>query len=456
MVQTVQQASGLVRSMRMKDLVVYGLLFIGPAAAVSVFGPIDAKSGGAVALVYLIATVAMGFTALSYARMAQAVPRAGSVFSYASAGIGPKTGFIAGWVILLDYLLVPGLCYLVTGLALNSFIPSVPVWVFTAAAVIITTGFNLIGAKFAASAGLWVIVAEFVIIAIIIVGAIMFLGSEGATRPALSPVTGVDGLSMVAVLGAVSIAVLSFLGFDGIAAFAEENAGAPRMIGRATLVCLVVVGFLFVIQTWLGALISPTSPEQLNADPALQGATYYDAVRASIAPWVATALAIIKAVGAAFAAMVGQAASGRLMYGMARDGRLPRSLSIVSKRTHTPARAMVFSAIFTLVVAVLAAQSSDGLDIMASSINVGALTAFVLVHAAVFGYFVKKGREWKIIPHIVVPAAGALINIGILLMASPQAKLLGLAWLIIGVIVLIVQSRRQSQVADPTKSEISS
>jgi amino acid transporter len=429
--------------MRFRDLVVYGLLFIGPAAAVSVFGPIDARSGGAVALVYLAATVAMGFTAASYAQMARVVPRAGSVFSYASAGIGPKAGFLAGWVIMLDYLLVPGLCYLVTGLALHSFVPSVPAWIFTAGAVILTTAFNLAGAKFAARAGTWVVLAEIAILLIIFVGAIYALGTHGAARPALSPLIGMHGLSATAVLGAVSVAVLSFLGFDGIASFAEENTGEPRQIGRATIACLAIVGLLFVAQTYLGALISPSSPDKLTADPALQGSAYYDAVRFTISPWVATTLAIVKAVGAAFAAMVGQAASSRLMYGMARDGRLPRSLGAVSERTHTPTRATWVAAVLTLVISVVAARRADGLDIIASSINVGALTAFVLLHVSVFAYFVARGRSWRFVPHVLVPAVGLVINAIILGLASTQAQILGAAWLVVGAIVLAFQTRRK-------------
>lgn len=101
------QAPALHRSIRFIDLVVYGLVFIGPAAAVSIFGPVDVASGGAVPLVYLVATIAMAFTAYSYALMSRRIPRAGSVFAYASEGIGPSTGFVAGWMVMLDYLLIP-------------------------------------------------------------------------------------------------------------------------------------------------------------------------------------------------------------------------------------------------------------------------------------------------------------------------------------------------------------
>ena len=75
---------GLRRTLTTRDLIVYGLLFIGPLAPVGVFGVLDARTNGAVASVYLFATVAMAFTAWSYAEMSRAVPHAGSVFAYAS------------------------------------------------------------------------------------------------------------------------------------------------------------------------------------------------------------------------------------------------------------------------------------------------------------------------------------------------------------------------------------
>ncbi|AXE88325.1 Putrescine importer PuuP [Streptomyces sp. Go-475] len=90
------------RGLGFRDLVVYGLLFIAPMAPVGVFGTLDAKSHGAVALVYLVATVAMAFTAFSYAQMVRVVPQAGSVFAYARVGLGKEAGFVAGRMAMLD------------------------------------------------------------------------------------------------------------------------------------------------------------------------------------------------------------------------------------------------------------------------------------------------------------------------------------------------------------------
>lgn len=133
------------RTLGFRDLVVYGLLFIAPMAPVGVFGTLDAKSDGAVALVYLVATVVMAFTAFSYAQMVHVAPLAGSVFAYARKGLGEGPGFIAGWMAMLDYLLIPAVAYLFSGIAMNALVPEVSRWVWTAIAVVVTTALNLWG-----------------------------------------------------------------------------------------------------------------------------------------------------------------------------------------------------------------------------------------------------------------------------------------------------------------------
>ena len=97
------------------------------------------------------------------------------------------------------------------------------------------------------------------------------------------------------VVGAISVAVLSYLGFDAIAGFAEENTGDRAQVGRAILFCLVVAGVLFVTQTYLASVLSPMAPADLAAHPERQGTAFYDITRAALAPWLATLIAVTKA-----------------------------------------------------------------------------------------------------------------------------------------------------------------
>ncbi|ATL30196.1 APC family permease [Streptomyces formicae] len=449
---TPADGEGLRRSLGFRDLVVYGLLFIAPMAPVGVFGTLDAKSHGAVALVYLIATVAMAFTAFSYAQMVRVVPLAGSVFAYARVGLGNGPGFIAGWMAMLDYLLIPAVAYLFSGIAMNSLVPSVSRWVWTALAVLITTALNLWGVRAAARVGFAVLAMEVVVLLVFVVAAVVVLVQDGARRGWLSPLTG-DGsqgaFALSAVVGAVSIAVLSYLGFDAIATFAEEVTGGSAKVARAVLICLALAGFLFILQTYLVALLEPLSSAELAADPAKQGTAFYDTSEAASGVWLSKLVAVSKAIGAAFAALAGQAAAGRLLFAMARDRRLPKALSRTD--SGTPRIALLCAAVVTMVAAVWAARRDDGMDHLVSVVDIGALTAFLLLHASVVGWFAVRQRDagfswWR---HILIPVLGAAIVVAVIWEAAGSAQVVGAIWLAVGLVVLFVQRRGRREPSAP-------
>ncbi|WP_405761342.1 APC family permease [Streptomyces sp. NBC_01420] len=433
------------RTLGFRDLVVYGLLFIAPMAPVGVFGTLDAKSDGAVALVYVAATVVMAFTAFSYAQMVRVAPMAGSVFAYARKGLGEGPGFIAGWMAMLDYLLIPAVAYLFSGIAMNSLVPEVSRWVWTALAVVLTTLLNLWGVRAAARVGFAVLAMEIVVLLVFVVSAVVVLVRDGAQRGWLTPLTGDSGFSTTAVLGAVSVAVLSYLGFDAIASFAEEVTGGSAQVARAVLFCLVLAGTLFVAQAYLAALLEPMTSAELTADPGAQGSAFYDTVDAAVGAWLHDLVAVSKAIGAAFAALAGQAAAGRLLFAMARERRLPGLLSRVDARSGVPRTAILIAAVVTLVAAVWAARRDDGLDHLVSVVDIGALTAFVLLHASVVGWFVVRRMEgepswWR---HLLVPVVGAGVLVAVIVEASGSAQVVGACWLVVGLVVVLVQRGRQ-------------
>jgi amino acid transporter len=439
------------RSLGFRDLVVYGLLFIAPMAPVGIFGTLDARSHGAVALVYVVATVAMAFTAFSYAQMVRVVPQAGSVFAYARVALGKEAGFVAGWMAMLDYLLIPAVAYLFSGIAMEALVPEVSRWMWTALAVVVTTLLNLWGVRVAARVGFLVLAMEIVVLLVFVVAAVVVLARDGAQRGWLSPLSG-DGsqgaFALSAVVGAVSIAVLSYLGFDAIASFAEEVTGGSRKVARAVLFCLGLAGVLFVAQTCLVALLEPVSSAELAADPARQGSAFYDAVDVSVGPWLHDLVAVSKAIGAAFAALAGQAAAGRLLFAMGRAGRLPRALSRTD--AGVPRVALLCAAVVTLAAAVWAARRDDGMDHLVSVVDIGALTAFTLLHASVLAWFAVRRRGgpvswWR---HVLVPVLGAAITVAVIVEASGAAQVVGAVWLAAGLMVLVVQRGRAGSAAE--------
>src|SRR5215213_10601776 len=145
-------SSKLRRSLSLIDLLVYGLVFIVPIAPFVIFGVVFNASRGTVPLTYVIGLVAMVFTALSYREMSQSFPVAGSVYAYVGRGIHPAAGFLAGWAILLDYLLIPSLCYVAGAAAMHSVMPQVPQALWVIGFIVFNTMVNMRGIETTARA----------------------------------------------------------------------------------------------------------------------------------------------------------------------------------------------------------------------------------------------------------------------------------------------------------------
>lgn len=415
------------------DLVTNGLIFIGPASAIGIFGVLDAKSNGAVALVYLLATAVMSLTAMSYVQMAFAVPKSGSVYAYAKTAFGAKIGFLSGWMMLLDYILIPAVAYLFSGIAFNALIPQIPAWIFTLCAVIVTLGLNIRGIKRVAIFNRIILIAGLIVLSLILIAGIYLIFTHHTPRTIFSPFTGVGTFSFQSLIGAVSVAVLSFLGFDGIATFAEEHNGAKNTLGRAILVCLVIAGFFFILQSFVGGVLALNSPEYFRAHPELQGKAYYSIINQGMSPLLSSALALVKALGASCAAMVAVAASSRLVYGIASDGVFSDKLSQTNQNSGTPVLAVLSSSSLTLIIAVSAARVADGLDVLVSLVNIGALSAFFMLHLAVIKVYFIQHKSSRTMMHLFVPVLGCLSIATIIILSSGFSQLIALVWLAFGI-----------------------
>src|SRR6478735_4027063 len=373
----------LSRSLSFADLLIYGLIFMDPIAPFGIFGSVYSGSGGMVALAYVVGMVAMMFTALSYAEMSRAFPMAGSVYSYAGRGIAPPVGFLSGWMILLDYVLVPGLLYLIASIAMNSLITSIPVWIWLIAFVLLNTVVNYLGIEMTARINKIMLVGELIVLAIFIVIGIVALAQGKGDGFSFSPIYNSDTFSWNIVFGAVSIAVLSFLGFDGISTLAEENKDSARAIGRSMIAALVLAGVLFIVQTWVASLLVP-DPKVLIAKGDPGGTAFYDAAAVAGGQWLSKLTALATAIAWGFAnSLVAQAATSRLLFAMARDRQLPSFLAKVHHTRRVPVNATLVVAVVSLALGLYMNSRSDGITLLSTLVNFGALTAFLLLHVSV-------------------------------------------------------------------------
>jgi len=440
------------RSLSFADLLVYGLVFMVPIAPFGIFGSVFQGSGGMVALAYAIGMVAMMFTALSYSQMSRAFPMAGSVYTYAGRGIAAPVGFLSGWMILLDYVLVPSLLYLIAGVAMNSLISAVPVWLWLVAFVVLNTAVNYAGIEFTAKVNKIMLIGELIVLAIFIVIGIVALAQGKGRGFDFTPIYNADTFSWPLVFGAVSIAVLSFLGFDGISMLAEENRESANQIGRAMVAALLLAGTLFIVQTWVASLLVP-DPDSLISKGDPGGTAFYDAADvAGGGAWLGNLTALATAIAWGFAnSLVAQAATSRLLYAMARDRQLPSFLAKVHPKKGVPVNATLLTALVSLALGLYMASRADGITLLSTLVNFGALTAFLVLHVSVvWHYVVRNGsRDWW--RHLVAPVIGFVILAFVVINANVAAQKLGFVWLGIGVLLLVfllVTGRRPSLVLD--------
>ncbi|MFJ8582796.1 APC family permease [Micromonospora sp. NPDC093277] len=425
----------LSRLLRFRDLIAYGLVYMVPIAPMAIFGSVYAGSGGMVALAYTIGVVALVFTAFSYAQMVRAFPMSGSVYNYSGRGISPPVGFLAGWVILLDYILVPGLLYLVASVAMHATAPAVPVWLWLLGFVAVNTLVNSVGIRMTAVVTRVMLVGELIVLAAFIAVAGWAIAS-GKGHFSWAAFYNSDTFTWSVVAGAVSIAVLSFLGFDGISMLAEEAKGGSRQIGRAMAAVLVLAGVLFIAQTWLAAMLVP-NPSALLTEGDPNGTAFYDAAQVAGGSWLATLCAVATAVAWGLPnSMVAQVATSRLLYAMARDRQLPAFLSRVSIRRNVPINATLLTGTVSLALGLYMATRSDGITLLSSLINFGAMVAFLVLHVSVVVHHLVRRRSGNLWAHLVMPAVGFAILAYVVVNANIAAQRLGLAWLTLGVIVL--------------------
>jgi hypothetical protein len=181
-------AVGLKRSLTYWDLVLYGLAYIAPFAPLSTLGFVWNESNGLIVLAYVLGGVCMYFTAQSYATMTELLPTAGSVYGFARYCLGKFLGFMAGWMILLDYLLIPAFVYVLIAVALETLLPGVDrgVWILLLATA--TTAVNWFGITVTSRANFVSVALQVIILlGFMVLGLIALYAGKGDGALTLKP-----------------------------------------------------------------------------------------------------------------------------------------------------------------------------------------------------------------------------------------------------------------------------
>jgi amino acid transporter len=416
------------RSLTLWDLILYGVIVIQPVAPMSVFGVLSDRGRGHVVTMILIAMVGMLFTAISYGRMARVYPSAGSAFTYVGQEINPALGYVTGWSMVMDYMLNPMICIIWISQQAHVFAPGVSygVWAIIFAAMF--TFLNIQGVKTSArvnaglAAGMGLVIAIFFVVAARYIFGHSHDEAGFFTRPFYDP----SAWNIKAVLGGTSIAVLTYIGFDGISTLSEEAENPRRNILLATVLTCLVIGILSAVEVYAAQLVWPASQPFPNVDTAFT----FVAGRAWQPLFAIVGFTLVVAnFGSGMGAQLGAA---RLLYGMGRSSALPKSFfGAVDPKRHVPRNNVLFVAAIALAGALLVSVGVFSYGLGAEMLNFGALIAFMGVNVAAFlRYFVKGEKKFT---NFFPPVAGFFICLLLWLNLSSKAWLVGSIWMAVGI-----------------------
>jgi putrescine importer len=429
----------LTRSLGMWAIVGLGLGYMTPTVVFDTFGIVADETNNIVPTAYLLAMVAMLFTAVSYGRMTRVFPSAGSAYTYVSRSIHPNVGFVVGWASLLDYLLLPLVNALILRSYMESFFPGVTpaLWVFLVVALV--TSMVLFSMSNTSKLnGILVTFSVVLIVVFVILAWRALAQGEGAGTVFTTQPLWHEGAQFSTVLTGATIVCFSFIGFDAITMYTEEAKDAST-VPKAILLTLMIGGGIFFVAGWFTQALFPTLDlfsEDALINSALPEIAYLVGGSFFKALMTAAAFAATLASGLASHASV-----SRMLYVMGRNGTGPisRTLSYVHPRWHTPALAVLLVGLVSLLAVPL------NLEFVATLINFGALIAFSMVNVTVIVWFAgRKGARStleQVLNNIVLPLIGLVFTVLLWINLSPASFNYGLIWVVIGIAVLLFMTR---------------
>ncbi|MET3292350.1 UNVERIFIED_CONTAM: putrescine importer [Brevibacillus sp. OAP136] len=422
----------LKRSLGLFQIVMLGMGWMVPMVVFDTFGIASDYSNGLVPLAYVVALVAMLFTAYSYGKMVQVFPTSGSSYTYTQKTMSPHLGFLVGWASLLDYLLIPMISALLIQIYCTAIFPDVPTWVWIVGYVIVATVINIWSVNITANISSFLVVYQVLVIVCFIVLAIkelnsgVGLGTSVTVQPFVKPDIHISG-----VIAAATVLCFSFLGFDAVTNYTEEALHPTRDIPRAVLLTALIGGLLFIVGAYFTQALFPDNSK--FQDPT--------ATAPEISLLIGGKLFQLFFLAASFAGslasgLASHASVSRLLYVMGRDHVLPNRLfGKLHPRWQTP----VFNVVLVGVVT-LTAISFD-LETATEFINFGALIAFTFVNLSVIAHYAVKLKRYKTpkdcFAHVIMPLIGAACVAVLWYHLELDSLLLGIVWVAIGFVYLL-------------------
>ena len=443
-----KKPGGLAKVLGPFDLVLMGIGAIVGTGIFVLTGTGALTAGPALSLSFVVAAVACCFAALCYAEFASTVPVAGSIYTYSYATLGELAAWMIGWDLLLEYGLAAaavsvgwsgyfqsllsgfGITLPVALTAAPGALPGVTTFINLPALVIMLLLTAMLGWGVRESARLnniMVAIKVGVVLLFIIFGA---RHVQPANWQPYMPF-GYHGM-----LSAAALVFFAFIGFDAVTSAAEEVKKPSRDLPIGIIGSLAVCAVLYVV---VSAIMTGIVPYQkfLGVDHPVSLALQYAGEN-----WIAGFVDLGAILGMTTVILVMAFGQTRIIFAMSRDGLLPKRLSTVHPRFHTPFFATwLVGIVFGLIAAVIP------LNILAELINIGTLAAFTMVSIAVVVLRKRRPdlpRAFRCPGVPFVPALAVILCVGLMSFLSWVTWVAFSIWLVIGLVIYFGYARRRS------------
>ncbi|TVY09711.1 APC family permease [Paenibacillus cremeus] len=414
----------LKQTLTLFQVVYLGLAWMTPMIYFSIYGIAYQTSEGMLTQSYLLAFVAIFFTAYSYGIMSKTFSASGSAYTYVKQSMHPYLGFLVGWALLLDYLFSPLIACLTFGIFIHAQFPSIP----AAVPILLLNGvlaiIAIIGINFSAQISKVVIWAQMIFIGAFCL--FLFRNLAGGLPDhlhLLQPLVQTDVPFSTIVAGA-SIICFSFLGFDSVTTMAEETIQPEKTIPRAIMIIIIVASILYITPSYLTQLALP-QVTFIDIDSAGFEIVKLVGGAALSAVFITVLIMAIFTQGLSSVTTV-----SRLLFVMGRDATLPpRVFGHLHPKFKTPTMNIILVSLFSLLALVIS------LDTAVKFVNFGALSAFTFVNLSVIAQRYIKDRQRSLkqtFLYLVFPLTGAGFIGWLLSLLDHTALYTGLIWVLLG------------------------
>ena len=411
-----QGDAGFKRTVGVFDMVVYGLIFMVPIATFSLFGGVSNASGGMPALAYFVAFIGMFFSVLSFGMMIGTFPSSGSIYTYTSKSIGKGLGFVAGWLMLLQYLTSPDMVFIMGAEALSTYVPQIPVWGWC----LIFLVFVFVVASRGMSTTMFVnriaLILEFIVLGMFIVfGVVYIIGHPETSGFSLTALFNPNTFSVSGVMGAASLAVFSFVGFGCVATLTDEAKDERHGPSRAMMIMVIILVAIFVLTCFIATCVDPSG--QICKNDENNG--FYHIAELVGGKWFGVVCAVSVALAqGVFTGLVATVSVSRILYVMGKSGSLPGVLAKIDEKRQVPIVATCFVSALSLVL----------------------LAPFLLNLCVVVWFWFRKKDHGNPVRFLVCPILGMIVVFALLLSLDVPAKIIGVVWIAIGIVYYLVMT----------------